>query len=1210
MAGEPGTDATRTGAIMGTFSYMAPEQAAGRSREVGPAADVYALGAVLYEVLTGRPPFVGETDLDTLQQVQAREPVAVAQLRPRTPRDLETICLKCLQKEPARRYPGAGELAADLRRFLAGEAIRARRSGRLERGWRWCRRKPLVAGLLGAVAGLVVVVAVGSALAAAWLKAERDQAEQAEQTAERRLFDALLAQAEARRASGRAGRRFDSLRAVAAAAPLLRRLELGPGRERALRNEAIAALALADLRLDQRWTGYPRGTDFAQVAFDPTAEHFARQDERGNISIRRMEDNKEVKTIATGDPSPYRLTLRFSPDGRWLAGHRIHESPHRATVWEVASGRPLYQAPADEGQRCLAFSPDSTLLAVSLPGAIGLLALPSGRIVQRLPGSGAFEGCFSPDGRRLALDRGDQLHIVRLDNGQRTHSFPTSDTAAGLAWSGDGRLLAAPDANEREVHVWDVEAGRTRAVLRGHNARVAALAFSPDGRLLASTAWDGTTRLWDPWTGSPHLVTQGDALEFSRDGRWLSWGGDGHIIGRWEVASSRVFGASHAHPDRVDQGEINFSPDGRLLATVAADGVQLWDVAGGRVVAHLPGTDGQTAVFHPSGDSLLTVCRIAGLRSWPLSRGPGHPTSVRVGAPQPVGPAVDGWVKWISPDREGKAVAMTIAGGASGRKVAVMPWPGAAAAAGQQAASGRADGVRVLGERLNGEYLAQSPDGRWVALGPYRDLHVGEGRVKVWDVRSGKQVWALAATTARVVFSPDGRWLAISCEGEYRVHRVGTWELVHLLPYVGQALYEPMAFSRDGRWLAVIDGGQRVKLLDTANWQEQATLTPATEDRLGSLCFSPDGRRLAVATTNQVLHLWDLWELRRELSALGLDWDSSPLAPPAPGPPPLRLEMETGAALTLVGEGWAAWSVAAVGDGRRALSGWSGGVLILWDLDKGRELRRLTGHTNWVRGVAVSADGRRAVSASEDHTLRVWDLETGRELRSLPTGKLLQCVALSKGGRRALAGSRQGTLELWDLVTQDGGGLVRRFEGHTGAVLGAVFSPDGSRALSGSTDGTARLWDVETGKPVRSFRMGETLYGVAFSPDGRFVFAGGGDTWDGTSWHRGKDYDVRQWDAQSGKELGRFRGHRAQVTSVAVSPDGRRLVSAGEDGTAVLWDVASGSRLWVWAGHRSGIVTAAFLPGGDGVLTGGRDGTLRLWKVPGAAPGAKERGGE
>ncbi|MBY0522925.1 MAG: DUF3365 domain-containing protein, partial [Gemmataceae bacterium] len=141
---------TRTGAIVGTPSYIAPEQAAGK-KDIGPPADIYALGAILYEMLTGGPPFRGETTMDTLFLVLTEEPVPPSRLRPRVPRDLETICLKCLQKDPARRYPTAGDLAADLHRYLANEPIKARPIGVVERSWRWCQRNPVPASLVAAV---------------------------------------------------------------------------------------------------------------------------------------------------------------------------------------------------------------------------------------------------------------------------------------------------------------------------------------------------------------------------------------------------------------------------------------------------------------------------------------------------------------------------------------------------------------------------------------------------------------------------------------------------------------------------------------------------------------------------------------------------------------------------------------------------------------------------------------------------------------------------------------------------------------------------------------------------------------------------------------------------------------------------------------------------------------------------------------------------
>src|SRR5262249_51293268 len=217
---------TQTGVILGTPSYIAPEQAAGKTREIGPAVDVYALGAILYELLTGRPPFKAEAALETLLQVQTEERVPPSRLQPKLPRDLTTICLKCLQKEPGKRYGSAEALAEDLRRFLAGEPIRARPVGRAERLWRWCRRNPVVAALTGLAALLLVVIAVGALVGNVILSKQLRRVEEAERDGKVKLWQANLDRAQARRVSRRPGQRFDSLRAIEEAL----KLPVPPGR--------------------------------------------------------------------------------------------------------------------------------------------------------------------------------------------------------------------------------------------------------------------------------------------------------------------------------------------------------------------------------------------------------------------------------------------------------------------------------------------------------------------------------------------------------------------------------------------------------------------------------------------------------------------------------------------------------------------------------------------------------------------------------------------------------------------------------------------------------------------------------------------------------------------------------------------------------------------------------------------------------------------
>ncbi len=339
---------TQTGELLGTPSYMAPEQAVSRHRAMGAATDVYALGAILYEVLTGRPPFKAESMMETLRQVMADEPVAPSRLRPRLPRDLETICLKCLRKEPAQRYDGAMALADELRRFREGRPILARRSSAPERLWRWCRRNPGLASANIAAAGLTTILAVVSTFAAWTFHGQRDQIGQqhdqisrdyeriqlAEAATRKNLYVALSAQARATRSGRQVGQRFDSLRAVHQAALIACELKLTPDHFDRLRDEAIASLALPDLRPTSDIIPRPPPGVYC-ASFDPTMTRYALRFKDGTIQVRDLADNREVARFqARGDR---RISaLGFSPDGRYLASN--HYPGSALTAWNIEQG--------------------------------------------------------------------------------------------------------------------------------------------------------------------------------------------------------------------------------------------------------------------------------------------------------------------------------------------------------------------------------------------------------------------------------------------------------------------------------------------------------------------------------------------------------------------------------------------------------------------------------------------------------------------------------------------------------------------------------------------------------------------------------------------------------------------------------------------------------------------------------------------------------
>ena len=276
LLGDAAGGLTVTDAILGTPSYMAPEQAEGRD-DVGPAADVYALGAILYELLAGRPPFKGMNVAEVLRRMTAEEVVPVRRLRGDCPRDLETICLKCLQKDPGRRYPTADELADDLHRFLADEPVRARPVGRAEQFARLCRRNPGVAALAGLSALLLVVIAAGGFGMSLQSKSLLDRAQEAIREGKEQQFQSEVSLAKAKRFSRRNGQRFETLAAIRRAIALAHELEKPPASFDELRNLAVAALVLPDTMPTSEWIGRPEGPEWtgSNPDIDPAFRHYA-----------------------------------------------------------------------------------------------------------------------------------------------------------------------------------------------------------------------------------------------------------------------------------------------------------------------------------------------------------------------------------------------------------------------------------------------------------------------------------------------------------------------------------------------------------------------------------------------------------------------------------------------------------------------------------------------------------------------------------------------------------------------------------------------------------------------------------------------------------------------------------------------------------------------------------------------------------------------
>ena len=1179
----------------GTPAYMAPELVLGPMERIGPAADIYLLGAMLYEIVAGKPPHSGSTPMECLYAAADNviQPTDASG-------ELLTISMKAMETEPKGRYKSVLAFQKAIRDYQSHsesiavlenarkQFLEAERSGDYQdysRALFGCEEAyALWSGNVSAKKEIACVQ-----LAYANAARGREDYDLAASLLDREIPEhaVLLAEVEAARREREAKvRRLRNAKrltvgavVVALAVVTVAYFQISKARDRAVLARVEAVKAKEEEATARK---------AAEVAEDKAVAARDYADKKRLEAERARENEEEARkaAVTAKNEAERRRKQAVAAEAEAVAAKQEADRQRDAAL--AAKRAEEYEAYVaqiglasakvddnafDEARRLLDDYRESEFRNWEWERLWHLCH----QSVQTITAEGPVESvAYGPEGRRLLLGSWDgTAQIIDQASGSEPVRIRHGGFIHAVAFDHAGQLVAT-GGNDRIVRVWDAASGEPLRTSEGHEDAVLSVAFSPDDRWLLSSSFDGTARLWDVASGRSLAVLE-------RHSWWV-----------WQAA---------------------FSRGGSQIVTAGQDGrVIVWSVREGDtgvqcdVVTEFYGHNNpvQTAAFAPNGEEVVSGSEDGQVLIWRPSEVRPVDLAARIaGLPEETPPyralaGHDAAVSCVTYSRDGRLIA------SSGNDNVVKLWD---APSGKLIKTLRGHGGRVRSCQF-------SPDGEFLLSGGHNN------QAKVWFLEGYREIRVLKGQlleghtdivlSAR--FSPDGKQVVTSSRDRTaRTWDAETGDVLHVLNEGHEFLASSAVFFKDSRRVLTAAGDNTVRMWDVAAGT-QSVLIEET-GRIGALALSNNEEWVVTGSTSSSAQVF-----RTENGTL-----VQMLAPevePAYQASVTAIAFSADDRFLLIGDahghcrvwsrakesgkwreihGWRnhsrrITSAAFLPNGKRALTASLDNTVAQWDLDSRKELTSLIlKHPAGVTSMDVLPDGKGAVTTCDDGKLRLWSLETAQVVAEMASeDDALHFVNVSPDGRQALTtNSVTRKVRLWDLTAgrevfdpKRPRQAVLDFSRLGGLVWTAIFTPDGTRILSvGGND--ARIWEVGSDEEVMIFSPHGAVASADYSHDGKRIVT--------ASW----DNSAKIWDTRSGKPLQKLLGgHEGYVNSAVFSPDDATILTVGDDGKARFWDTASGRLLdGVLAGHTAGIRQARYSADGRLVVTASDDRTARIWDV-------------